>query len=100
MSGNKNNNRRPTEIAAGVVIGAGAVYGAYKLFQSMFGTEEPHQNQSLSRHQMTFLRDNNISVVNTIAQLDQELAKLQSYVFIRIFKTLFYNLPNTINFIK
>lgn len=84
MSGNKNNNRRPTEIAAGVVIGAGAVYGAYKLFQSMFGTEDPQPNKSLPRHQM--YEDKCICCfVKTVDQLERALMELKSYVFQCVF---------------
>ncbi|XP_055312174.1 exonuclease 3'-5' domain-containing protein 2-like isoform X2 [Sitodiplosis mosellana] len=44
--GNNNSNPSVATTAATVAIGAAVGYGAYKLFESMFGSNEPHQNQS------------------------------------------------------
>lgn len=95
MSGNNNNNRPPlASTAATVAIGAAVGYGAYKLFQSMFGSAEPHKADtrqpdgqpgwataaSYETDVENFFEKEYISVVETDAELHDALEELKSYV--------------------
>lgn len=95
-SGSNNNDIAAT--AATVAIGAAAVYGACKLFGSLFGSDEPPQQQrqpnndrsayslesqmhSSSRPQMYKCQPNqDIYVVNTVEQCRYSIRELKSYV--------------------
>lgn len=87
MDGNNNNGRRlrPEEIAVGVVAGAAAVYGTYKLLDSIFGSKKPKENYFLPSHQAIKYHDiedyfskQGIYVVANAAQLRNALQKLKS----------------------
>lgn len=93
------NNRREeiTASLATIAIGAAVGYGAYKLFDSFFGSEEPHQNHPnpngkkpetipfsmTTRHR--FPRDSKIYVVNTTEECRYAMKELKSYVFFVLF---------------
>lgn len=97
-----NNDPSTTGTAAGLVIAAGAAYGAYKLFQSMFGSSEPEVNHQMQfnsgiryesirfgasepqvNHQVrssSARRNDNIYIVDTTEKLNDALKRLKSYV--------------------
>lgn len=101
MSGNNNNNRRVSaaETAATLAIGAGVAFGAYKLFQSVFGSAEsqPHLQSNIGRdgteEENFFNRD--ISVVSSIEQLHEALQTLRRFVLICIFCKLCHYIENS-----
>lgn len=89
-------NRREENVAATfatVAIGAAVGYGAYKLFGSLFKSNEPHRNQPnpngekpetipfsmTSPHR--FPRDSKIYVVNTTDECRYAMKELKSCVF-------------------
>lgn len=88
MNGNNNNGRRlkPEEIAVGVVAGAAAVYGTYKLLDSIFGSKKPKANYDRPSHQASigynhiedYFSKQGIYVVANAAQLHTALQKLKS----------------------
>lgn len=53
MNGNNNNGRclRPEKIALGMEAGAAAVYGTYKLLDSIFGSKKRKENYDKPSHQ-------------------------------------------------
>lgn len=88
MSGNNNNNRPSSaSTAATAAIGAAVGYGAYKLFQSMFGSAEPHKSDT-GASGMGGVPDvtaddffeKNISVVATVPELHDALEELKLYM--------------------
>lgn len=90
---NQGNNNRPSvaATAATVAIGAAVGYGAYKLFQSMFGAAEPQPSQSnidnFSYDDGTAPEnffEKTISVVKTVQELQDALEELALYVLLAI----------------
>lgn len=97
--GNNNNNDDPNvgAVVATVAIGAAAVYGAFKLFGSMFDSNEPGQSNSvriqgrphqqlsldssMDRPQIySFRRNQEIHLVNTVKECRYSMRELKSYV--------------------
>lgn len=81
--GNNNNNPSVAATAATVAIGAAVGYGAYKLFETMFGSNEPHQNQTNETQYQPqsppfsfFQRD--IYVIDAVEKLRYSLETLKS----------------------
>lgn len=79
--------------AAKVGLGVAVGYGAFKLFESMFGSNEPHQNQSNRSNdndsQMLFQRpqiinrnqfgkNQEIHVVNTVNECRYSMRQLKA----------------------
>lgn len=91
-----NNNLRPSVVTTAATVGLGVAvgYGAYKLFESMFGSNEPHQNQSNGSNdddsQMLFQRpqiiinrnrfgkNQEIHVVNTVNECRYAMRQLKT----------------------
>lgn len=94
--GNNNNKSSIAKTTATLAIGAAVGYGAYKLFESMFGSSEPeasHQmllnsdkrkdrtNYSLEPKSPPFsISQKDVHVVDTIEKLRYSLKPLKSYV--------------------
>lgn len=91
--GNQKNERHIKSTAATIAIGAAVGYGAYKLFESFFGSNEPHANQPkgegvpksipfeiIAPHR--FPKDLKIYVVETVEECQYAMRELQSYVFL------------------
>ncbi|XP_055312171.1 exonuclease 3'-5' domain-containing protein 2-like [Sitodiplosis mosellana] len=87
---NNNNNNRPSVAAAAttVAIGAAVGYGAYKLFESFFGSNEPQQNQpNRNDDQILYQRPQQISrnqfgeiyVVNTVEECRYSMRQLKTH---------------------
>lgn len=100
-----NNNRNVAATVAGVAVGAAAVYGAFKLFESMFGSEEPQQNRlhdnPMKRpeqfYQNHFRRNQEVHVVNTVEECRYSMEQIKSLVEnILIFLKIFHSNQNLI----